>query len=128
MLDPCTLQTTDISSKVYWRSPIHSLAQANDLVEFIVIDIEPLEYRGAHSGKWLLADATLRRASDFGTEHVSRTHLGHLLRVGDSVMGYMLKDKNWNSAEFAAMESSYAYGSKIVRKLGYIMADQLDAL
>ena len=63
-LDPNTLQTADVSEDVYSRAPFASLADAQDLVEFIVMDIEPT---GQHKGKWLLAEATVARASDLGS-------------------------------------------------------------
>jgi nonsense-mediated mRNA decay protein 3 len=50
LLDPNTLQTTDLSSKIYWRTPFSSLADAKDLVEFIVLDIDPV---GQYNGKWV---------------------------------------------------------------------------
>lgn len=44
MLDPSTLQTAEISSEVYWRAPFGVLAEAKDLVEFIVMDCELVGY------------------------------------------------------------------------------------
>jgi nonsense-mediated mRNA decay protein 3 len=49
-LDPNTLQTADLSPKIYWRAPFTSLAEVNELVEFIVLDIEPTGYS---NGKWV---------------------------------------------------------------------------
>jgi nonsense-mediated mRNA decay protein 3 len=89
VLDPSTLQTADISTPVYWRAPFTSLADVSELVEFIVMDIEPL---GPQKGRWLLAEATVARASDLGSNdqtYYTRTHLGNVLHPGDSVMGYL---------------------------------------
>jgi nonsense-mediated mRNA decay protein 3 len=44
LLDPTTLQTADISSPIYWRAPFGALAEAKDLVEFIVMDCEIVGY------------------------------------------------------------------------------------
>jgi nonsense-mediated mRNA decay protein 3 len=113
LLDPNTLQTADISPGVYWRTPFTSLAEAQDLVEFIVMDIEST---GAHKGKWFLAEATVARAADLGVNdktYFCRTHLGHLLRPGDSVMGYLLTGTNFNNPQFEAIEESNAYSSTI---------------
>jgi len=54
LLDPATLQETDVTSTVYWREPFDSLAAVTDLVEFTVLDIDP---SGVVRGKHILADA-----------------------------------------------------------------------
>jgi nonsense-mediated mRNA decay protein 3 len=113
LLDPNTLQTADISSPVYWHTPFSALADAHDLVEFIVMDIEPT---GLQKGKWHLAEATVARASDLGSndkQYFARTHLGQYLHVGDSVMGYMLTGANFNNPQFEAVEESNTYSSTI---------------
>ncbi|RDL30781.1 putative nuclear export sequence-containing nonribosomal protein [Venustampulla echinocandica] len=113
ILDPSTLQTADISTPIYWRAPFTPLADVLELVEFIIMDIEPI---GTQKGKWLLAEATVARASDLGTNdmtYYTRTHLGNVLHVGDSVMGYMLANTNFNNPNFDAVEASHTYSSQI---------------
>ncbi|XDG09894.1 hypothetical protein ABKA04_009509 [Annulohypoxylon sp. FPYF3050] len=113
VLDPNTLQTADISAPVYWRTPFGALADAQDLVEFIVMDCEP---SGPTRGKWILAETQLARATDLGVNdktYFARTHLGGLLHAGDSVMGYMLTGTNFNNPQFEALEESHTYSSRI---------------
>ncbi|KFH42214.1 60S ribosomal export protein-like protein [Hapsidospora chrysogenum ATCC 11550] len=113
LMDPQTLQTADISSAIYWRAPFHSLADSQQLVEFIIMDIE---LTGKQKGKWRLAEATVAKASDLGhndTTYFVRTHLGGLLHAGDSAMGYLLSGTNFNNAEFEAIEASNQYSSTI---------------
>ncbi|AEO55576.1 hypothetical protein MYCTH_2299553 [Thermothelomyces thermophilus ATCC 42464] len=113
LLDPNTLQTAELSSDAYWRAPFQPLAGATEMVEFIVMDIEPT---GQRKGKWVLGEATVARASDLGVNdntYFARTHLGSLLKPGDSVMGYMLTGTNFNSEALDAIENSRAYGSTI---------------
>ncbi|KAL2152974.1 hypothetical protein VTH82DRAFT_4129 [Thermothelomyces myriococcoides] len=113
LLDPNTLQTAELSSDAYWRAPFQPLAGATEMVEFIVMDIEPT---GQRKGKWVLGEATVARASDLGVNdntYFARTHLCNLLKPGDSVMGYMLTGTNFNSETFDAIENSRAYGSTI---------------
>ncbi len=113
LLDPNTLQTAELSADVYWRAPVMPLAGSPEMVEFIVMDIEPT---GVRKGKWVLGEATVARASDLGvndTTYFARTHLGSLLRAGDSVMGYLLSGANFNSDSLDAIENSRAYGSTI---------------
>lgn len=112
-LDPNTLQTAEVSSPIYWRTPFTSLMEAPDMVEFIVMDIEPL---GPQKGKWTLSECTVARASDLGANdktYYARTHLGGLLHAGDSVMGYMLTGTNYNNELYDAIEASSTYGSTI---------------
>ncbi|KAJ3579159.1 hypothetical protein NPX13_g1404 [Xylaria arbuscula] len=113
LLDPSTLQTADISSPVYWRAPFGALAEAKDLVEFMVMDCELV---GPTKGRWVLADVELAKATDLGSNtqtYWARTHLGGLLHAGDSVMGYMLTGTNFNNPEFEAIEQSHTYSSRI---------------
>ena len=113
LLDPNTLQTVDISSPIYWRSPFNSIANIQELVEFVIMDIE---LTGLQKGRFLLAEATVAKASDLGINDVTyftRTHLGGILHTGDSVMGYHLTGTNFNNPNFEALEQSNNYSSSI---------------
>ncbi|ESZ92718.1 nonsense-mediated mRNA decay protein 3 [Sclerotinia borealis F-4128] len=113
ILDPQTLQTAEISCPIYWRAPFKPLADVQELVEFIVMDIEPL---GPTKGRWALAEATVARASDLGINDrtfYTRTHLGNVVHPGDSVMGYMMTGTNFNNPQYDALEASSNYASKI---------------
>jgi nonsense-mediated mRNA decay protein 3 len=113
LLDPHTLQTADLPSSVYWRSPFKSLADVKELVEFVVLDIEPSR---TQNGRFFGAEATVARASDLGandTTYYCRTHLGGVLHVGDSVLGYHLTGTNFNNPQFEELEQSNTYGSTI---------------
>lgn len=113
VLHPQTLQTADISPDVFWRAPFTPLADVTELAEFIILDIEPL---GPVKGRYVLAEATVARASDLGTNDQSfytRTHLGGILNVGDSVLGYALAGSNFNNELFDELENSKAYSGSI---------------
>jgi nonsense-mediated mRNA decay protein 3 len=113
LLDPSTLQTADVSTAIYWRAPFTPLSDVQELVEFIIMDIEPI---GPQKGRWLMAEATVARASDLGVNdktYFTRTHLGHILHPGDSAMGYLLAGTNFNNPQFEALEESSAYSSAI---------------
>lgn len=109
-IDPNTLQTAELRPDIYWRVPFFSLSDAPDLVEFMVLNIEPT---GPQKGKWLVADVEVTRVDNMETTYNVRTHLGHFLNPGDSVMGYMLTGTNFNSPQFEAIENSHTYGSRI---------------
>ncbi|OKL57689.1 60S ribosomal export protein NMD3 [Talaromyces atroroseus] len=113
LLDPTTLQTADVPSAVYWRQPFKNLADVQELVEFVVMDIEPV---GESKGRFFLAEITVARASEMGVNdntYFTRTHLGGVLHVGDSVLGYHLTGTNFNDPNFDAIQESNQYGSTI---------------
>ena len=113
LLDPNTLQVSDLSTPIYWRTPFPPIADVQDLVEFIVMDIEPI---GPQKGRFLLAEATIMRASDLGVNDITyliRTHLGSILHAGDSVMGYHLTGTQFNNEHFEAIEDSKQYAGTI---------------
>lgn len=85
-------------------------------MEFIVLDIE---LSGPTKGKLALADAQVAPANGFGS-HVAddmdmdgntdriyhtRTHLGGILQPGDTVLGYHLTRANFNSDDYATLNS-----------------------
>ena len=113
LIDPNTLQTADVSTPVYWRSPFTSLADVQELVEFVVMDVEPI---GPQKGRFMLAEATVARASDLGVNDITyftRTHLGSILHPGDNVMGYHLTGTNFNNPQFEALEQSPSLSAHI---------------
>lgn len=116
-LDPKTLQTADLPAQVYWRSPFNALADVSQLVEFIVLDVEPT---GISKGKRVLADITVARASDLGVndqEYYVRSHLGALCHAGDSVMGYFIANSNYNSDLFDGLNTDHIPDVVLVKKL-----------
>ncbi|KAJ6164858.1 60S ribosomal export protein NMD3 [Penicillium chermesinum] len=113
VIDPQTLQTAEIPTANYWRSPFRGLADVTELKEFVVLDIEPV---GQSNGRFFLAEATVARASDLGSNDITyftRTHLGGVLHVGDSAMGYDLTGTVFNDDNFSAIEANKRFGSTI---------------
>ncbi|KDP32452.1 hypothetical protein JCGZ_13377 [Jatropha curcas] len=103
LLDPFTLRHCFLNGEQYWRAPFQSLLTSRQLVEYIILDVEPFSYeRSVGSSKYKLVDAQVARRSDFGKNnkifHV-RTHLGHILSAGDSALGYDLYGANSSGLE-----------------------------
>nr|XP_022919681.1 60S ribosomal export protein NMD3 [Onthophagus taurus] len=127
LIDPANAQIAEINSTIYWRYPFNSICNPRQLTEFIVMDIEPIlekdkKYfpgQGAISTKHVPADAWVVKASDYGivsdTIH-TRTHLGHVLRAGDSVLGYNLQDSNVNDNNFDKLDSKMIPDVILVKK------------
>jgi nonsense-mediated mRNA decay protein 3 len=113
LLDPNTLQTAEIPSSIYWRTPFKNLADVQELVEFVVLDMEVVEQQ---NGRFHLAEVTVAKASDLGVNdktYFTRTHLGGVLHPGDSVLGYHLTGTNFNNPQFEQLELSNSYSSTI---------------
>ncbi|AAS52980.2 AER299Cp [Eremothecium gossypii ATCC 10895] len=116
-LDPTTLQTADVPASVYWRTPFNNLADVSQLIEFIVLDVEPT---GDVRGRWVLADVTVARASDLGVNdqvYYVRSHLGAICHPGDSVMGYYIANSNYNSDLFDTLNFDRVPDVVLVKKL-----------
>lgn len=106
LLDPTTLQTTDLPTTTYWRQPFNALAAIPELVEFVVLDVE---FDGRTKSKMALADIEVARSSDMGSNDDSywiKSHLGGILHPGDTAMGYFLANSNLNNPEYDDMLKS----------------------
>ena len=135
LLDPQTLQTCDIPSQVYWRSPFDSLAIVTDLVEFTVLDVDPDYSR--KKGKFVPADTQVALSGAFVSQKGenpdsmiadwessglnnqifhTRTHLGAILQPGDAALGYFLTNANYNSDHFSSIPSSRVPDIILVKK------------
>lgn len=93
-MDPLTLRTIQVDANTYFRQPYRPLVNAKQLVEYVILDIEPL---GPENNKWALAEAQVARASDFGVNdnmYTCRTHLGHILNPGDMAWGFDVANMN----------------------------------
>eukprot|EP00730_Choanoeca_flexa_P014179 TRINITY_DN6105_c0_g1_i2.p1 TRINITY_DN6105_c0_g1~~TRINITY_DN6105_c0_g1_i2.p1 ORF type:complete len:530 (+),score=169.56 TRINITY_DN6105_c0_g1_i2:114-1703(+) len=102
ILDPFTLQGADIESTLFWRSPFNAICTHGGHTEYMVLDIEPLRRDNGELiryGKYMLAEATVARMKDLGSNDqtfYTRTHLGHLLEAGDLVWGFDFNTANVN--------------------------------
>ncbi|KAL6503958.1 hypothetical protein OROGR_025881 [Orobanche gracilis] len=103
LLDPFTLGQKFLDSNQYWRSSFKALLSSKQLVEYVVLDVEPVSNDVNIGGlKYVLADAQVARVSDFGKNDTIfnvRTHLGRLLNPGDYALGYDLFGANTNDIE-----------------------------
>ncbi|KAN0061451.1 ribosome-binding protein [Thecaphora frezii] len=125
-IDPVSLQTAELPAEKYWREPFVALAAIPELVEFLVLDIEPTGRYGtnAHGGqnrKYEEADAQVSplNAGTFGEADAvyhTRTHLGSVLQPGDTVMGYHLRVANFNSDTWDSIPSERKPDVILVKK------------
>ncbi|CAM9234737.1 unnamed protein product, partial [Lampetra fluviatilis] len=114
LIDPSTLQVAEVSGAVFWREPFGALSTPRSFTSFIVLDVETLRDQrrsagaGATSSRHVLAEVWLQRWNEVGTGEQlhTRTHLGHLLKPGDRVLGLDLSCANFGDVEGASASSS----------------------
>ncbi|ORZ16518.1 NMD3 family-domain-containing protein [Absidia repens] len=116
LVDTNNLQTCEVAHSIYWRMPFLPLASSKSLIEYYVLDVEPL---GPVRGKNVLADVHVARMTDFGRnddEYIARSHLGAILNPGDTVLGYDLSRSNFNNEEFDKLDRQSLPDVVLVRK------------
>ncbi|KAM3967174.1 LOW QUALITY PROTEIN: 60S ribosomal export protein NMD3 [Aphomia sociella] len=127
LIDANTGQVCDLSATVYWRYPFTPICNPKQLVEYIVMDIDILKEhekksfpgQGSVSNKHVVADVWVVRASELGLDvspiH-TKTHLGHILKPGDTVLGYNLGNTNVNDANFDKLDRNVVPDVFLVKK------------
>lgn len=112
LVDPLTGQRAELSVEKYYRygQDFRALLSASRLQEFMVLGAEPAlppaktsapqKGRGAGRGH-RLAEVEVALMADLGQNdrrYRTMTHLGHILRAGDTVLGYLLAKASFNSS------------------------------
>lgn len=128
LIDPNTLQVAEISSNVFWRSPFQSLCSLKNLTEYVVMDVDAVmdvdrksfTGQGPRSLKHVLADVWVVRSSQLGVSSDQihcRTHLGHLLKPGDQVLGFDVANANINDFNFEQLKTDRVPDVILVKKV-----------
>jgi len=116
LMDPCTLQHTEISAAVYWNNPFRAISSSRQLIEYIILDVTST---GISNGKYALAEVQVVRAVDFGRNDcmfTAMTHLGNLLKPGDNVLGYDLSTAIFNDDDISPIRGKSMPDLILVRK------------
>lgn len=131
IVDVSSGQVAEVSSNIYWRHPFNSICNPKQLKEYIVINIEPIKDedkkkfpgQGYVSHKFAIADVWVVKAEDLGLDQAeihTRTHLGGILKPGDSVLGYSLSENNINDVHFENLDSDSIPDVVLIKKFyGY---------
>lgn len=117
----------ELNATVYYRQPFEAICNPKQLTEYIVMDCEIVTYKdrklfpgqGKVSERHVVCDMWLVKASELGlndnTVH-TRSHLGHLLKPGDSVLCYNLEDANINDDNFDKLNNARVPDLIVVKK------------
>jgi len=129
LIDPNTCQNIDISATVYYKTPFLPIATFRDLVEFTVLNIEPIlskdrntfSGQGKISHKHVLADCWVVKSSELGMNDDDgihcRTFLGAILNIGDIVLGLDLTNCNVNNPDMEMMATDKIPDVVLVKKI-----------
>ncbi|SJX64274.1 probable NMD3-nonsense-mediated mRNA decay protein [Sporisorium reilianum f. sp. reilianum] len=125
-IDPISLQIAEVPAEKYWRDAQPALATIPEMIEFLVLDIEPTgryatNSHGVENRRLEEADAQVSplNATSFGEADAvyhTRTHLGAILQPGDTVMGYHLRVANFNSATWDTIPADRMPDVVLVKK------------
>ncbi|KRX89038.1 60S ribosomal export protein NMD3 [Trichinella pseudospiralis] len=129
LVEPHSGRVCEVSPNVYWRSPFYSIAQHADLFEYTVLDVEwiqvedCLRYANGETAndKYLAVEALVVRSSELGhldaKQYYCRTHLGYLLKAGDTVLGFDTVGCNVNNDNFNSLNRDDVPDVILVRKI-----------
>jgi len=111
-VDPATNRQLKVSGQTYWSNTFHILASRKALREYIILDSElvpepktsPTSSKVDKKGsKFQLAEATIVRETDMGNDDATmivRTHLGKILKCGDTALGYDIKNSCYGIEDY----------------------------
>ncbi|KRX13912.1 60S ribosomal export protein NMD3 [Trichinella nelsoni] len=119
----------EVSPNVYWRSPFYSIAQHADFFEYTVLDVEWINVEDClrcangetANDKYLAVEALVVRSSELGRldakQYYCRTHLGYVLKAGDTVLGFDTVGCNVNNDNFNSLNRDDVADVILVRKI-----------
>lgn len=127
LIDPVTLKFVEVSAGTYWRYPFRAIMSTPQLVDFIVLNVEKVDHalgegfnkHGALRDKLALAEVEVAKASDMGVNDITYTvlsHLGNILKPGDTVRGYDVSNCNLSEATWKQMKDKQVPDVILVRK------------
>ncbi|XP_023210923.1 60S ribosomal export protein NMD3-like, partial [Centruroides sculpturatus] len=128
LIDPSTLQIAEVNSQLFWRYPFSSLCSSKQLIEYTVMNNEFIKDsersifagQGKLSERHVLSDVWVVRSSELGLTNDlihSRTHMGHLLKPGDTVLGYDIRNSNVNNVNFDKLRKDRVPDVVLVKKV-----------
>jgi nonsense-mediated mRNA decay protein 3 len=99
VVDIKTMRTHEIASPKYWESQFGPICSRERLTEFIVLNIEDVDFdvetsRAAARNKFRMVRVELARESEFGNSNrtfMVHTHLGEHINFNDTVLCYDLE-------------------------------------
>lgn len=117
-VDPFSGKCGELTAAAYWRNPFSAFSSAKQLSEFTVIDVE--KNPETIKSRFCQADVYLMRNNDMmgsDTQFHCRTHLGHILSAGDTVVGFDFSTANLNDSNIESMKKDNIPDVVLVKKI-----------
>ncbi len=114
LIELCVV-SAEIDNEKFWKYPFKAIRSIKAMTEFTILDTSPMAIPtgGGHpirtSRKTRLADMEVVRNADFGvndTRLQTICHLGTLLHVGDSALGYDLTSAVFNDNDLEPLQQA----------------------
>lgn len=102
LVDPITGRTSEVQGTEYWKYPFTTVLSRKHLSEFTVLNVE------RENGK--IWDVEIARTQDLGVNDervIVRSHLGHLLKPGDSCQCYDMRRINLSGSHDEVVEADH---------------------
>jgi nonsense-mediated mRNA decay protein 3 len=122
LLDASTHRVVHLGMKEYDRHRFEPVLSSRQLVEYIVLDVDPSPAAGDARFGYRTAYVQVARASELGRNDgivTVRTHLGHLLGPGDRARGYDLRGANANGQDIENYGQSHCLPDAVLVKKIY---------
>ena len=102
IVDVKTMEAYEIDNATYWKYQFGPLLSRSDLVPFVVVNIDNVDFnvnesKAAKRNKFKLAEVEVQRDSDIGVTdktYFTYTHLGEVLEFNNTVLAYDLESAN----------------------------------
>eukprot|EP01015_Nassula_variabilis_P023847 TRINITY_DN449_c0_g1_i6.p1 TRINITY_DN449_c0_g1~~TRINITY_DN449_c0_g1_i6.p1 ORF type:complete len:476 (+),score=131.75 TRINITY_DN449_c0_g1_i6:66-1493(+) len=122
LIDPITCKNVDISQTLYFQheTDYYIIPPKQNAKEFQVLSIESdsktsLNASFSNPTKYKLADVQVARVSDWSTIYI-KTHLGNILKEGDSALGYDFMSLQLRDDEDLSKQLKHAQDAILYRK------------
>lgn len=104
LVDVTTMQTIEVDSPAYWKTPFFSIQNRIHFRKFIIINIDepnfdPNESKAAERKSYKLVEVEVTREEEFGVmdrTFIVNSYLGNILNYNDVVFGYDIAGANFN--------------------------------
>lgn len=99
LVDPLTGRTTEVQGTEFWKYPFEAVLTRRHISEFTVLNVEE------EDGKvW---NVEIARTTDFDDRVIVRSHLGRILKAGDSVDGFDIRRINLSGSNDDVIEADH---------------------
>jgi len=105
LTNPFTGESANLHESKYWANQFTAVATSREMIEFLVIDVFPLDYSANDATS--IREVEVARMGDLESNDerfILISHLGGLMQPGDSVLGYDFANHNINDEKLKPLK------------------------